>query len=191
MIIQNNPVIPTYRANRQAADKVNFTGRARFAKELADESLLTKFSVKFAEIGGEKVANIVNAGSKFAIAPFVIAFNPFSKEEKETRVYSAWKQPIEAVLTISIQLLALDKLGNYIDKLSNKGKLGKGFNLKNLTKQADIDLVNRRLDVFKDRVGIAAALAAIPIVTSITNWAYPKFMEKVKPQNYKIDLGGA
>lgn len=188
-MIINDSSRPIYNPTaRQKPQKVGFSGHAQFAKELAKENRLTKFSVKFAQIGGEEVANMVNAGSKFAIAPLVIAFNPFSKEKKETRVYSAWKQPIEAALTIAIQLIALDKIGNYIDKLSKQGKLAKDFNLK---KAVDPDLVTRKLGVFKDRVGIAAALAAIPLVTSITNWAYPKFMEKFKPQKYKIDLGGS
>lgn len=190
MIINNNLQTTYNNAARQKLRRVSFTGHARFAKELANESLLTKFSVKFAKIGGEEVANIVNAGSKFAIAPLVIAFNPFSKENKETKIYTAWKQPIEAALTIGIQLLALDKVGSYIDKLSKEGKLAEGFSLKHANPQ-NIDTVTRKLGVFKDTVGIAVALAAIPIVTSITNWAYPKFMEKVKPQKYKIDLGGS
>ncbi|OGI03799.1 MAG: hypothetical protein A2Y25_07245 [Candidatus Melainabacteria bacterium GWF2_37_15] len=152
------------------------------SNQIANKSGLVKFSVRFAEAGGEKVANIVNAAGKFAIAPLVIAFNPLSKENKETRVYSAWKQPIEAVLTIAIQLLALNQIDKYVDKLSLEGKLADDFNLKGVSKGPNLELIQKKLGVFKDRIGILAALAAIPVVTSITNWAYPKAMKKIMPQ---------
>ncbi len=162
--------------------RVSCKGKADIIDNLAGESWIAKFSYKFAKAGGEKVANMVNAGGKMAIAPLIIALNPFSKEEKETKVYSACKHPIEAVLTIAIQILALNKVGKYIDNLSMQGKLAKNFNLKDVPNGPELDLISKRLGVFKDRVGIGVALAAIPVVTSITNWAYPKIMKKIMPK---------
>jgi hypothetical protein len=40
---------------------------------------------KFSSQGGEKIANYINAAGKFAIAPMMIMFNPFSKESKENK----------------------------------------------------------------------------------------------------------
>ena len=64
---------------------------------------------------GEAGGILINAIGTGAVAPVFIAFNPFVKakknasaeEEKEvqnTKKYTAWRQPISAVLAILIQL---------------------------------------------------------------------------------------
>ncbi len=176
MIVNKITSLKTSNSTTKSRD-TSFTGNIDLAKTVSGESNLVKFSVGFAKAGGEKVANMVNAFGKMLIAPFIIAFNPISKEDKDTKIYSAWKQPIEAALTITIQLLALNKVGKYIDTLSKEGKLAQGFNVKDVAKGPQFDIVEEKLGVFKDRVGILVAIAAIPIVTSITNWAYPKIMK--------------
>ena len=49
---------------------------------------------KFSSQGGEKIAKYINVGGKFAIAPLVIMYNPFTKESKENKKSPGIKQPV-------------------------------------------------------------------------------------------------
>ncbi|EKE04392.1 MAG: hypothetical protein ACD_20C00084G0012 [uncultured bacterium] len=157
-------------------------------KQLATEPWYVKSAVKFSEVGGEKLSITVNSLGKFAIAPLVIAFNPFSSEEKDNRAYSAWKQPIEAVLTFVTQIGLVAKTSQIIDKLAKTGQLGSNFNIsKNQTKQA-LKMAEKRLDVLKDRVSLGLTLASLPFIISAVNWIYPKFMAKFFPNLSKTKI---
>lgn len=190
MIVNYKPKPPQINTCRQ--NKVAFSGKTQALNTFSTkgESWYVRTSAWFARMGGERFANLVNAGGKFAIAPLLIAFNPFSEEDKETRIYSAWKQPIEAVLTITAQLAALSQIDNYLDKLSIQGKLAKDYNIKNLTVGTEnFNFTNKKLGVLKDRISILAALAAVPVITTITNWAYPRVMKKILPEAYAKKKG--
>lgn len=53
---------------------------------------------------GEALNIIVTAVGTAIICPLFIAFNPFSKEDDKTKQYSAWRQPISAVIALATQL---------------------------------------------------------------------------------------
>ena len=53
---------------------------------------------------GEALNIIVTAVGTAIICPLFIAFNPFSKEDEKTKQYSAWRQPISAVIALATQL---------------------------------------------------------------------------------------
>ena len=78
---------------------------------------------KFSQNGGEKVSNYVNAAGKAVIAPLVIMHNPFTKENEDNRKWAAIKQPVEAILTITMQLASLALLYKGINSLIKKGKI--------------------------------------------------------------------
>ena len=136
---------------------------------------------RFSSQGGEKIANYINAGGKFAIAPLMILYNPFSKESKENKKWAAIKQPVEAVVTIAAQLAAIGMLFKGIDKLAAKGKIK--FGLVEEAKKSGIipkqilddaggdkekaikELYKSCLDIFKDRVGTVLTIALyVPIL---------------------------
>lgn len=145
---------------------------------------------KFSSQGGEKIANYINAGGKFAIAPLVIMYNPFTKESKENKKWAAIKQPVEAVITIAAQLASLGLLFKGIDKLAAKGKIkfklvedakktgkipkqileaAKGDKAKALE-----ELSKDCLDIFKDRVGTVLTIALYVPVLALSNRIFPK-----------------
>ena len=151
---------------------------------------------KFSKNCGEKISNYANAAGKAVIAPMVIMYNPFSKEDKENKKWAAVKQPIEAVITVAIQTASLTLLFACMDKLFKSGK----FNFKSIQEATkdhtkipkkilescnfDQDLALKKYteqfnNVFKDRVGaILSILTYIPVL-AISNKIYPKIAEKI------------
>ena len=71
---------------------------------------------------GEILNTIVTGVGTAFVAPIFIAFNPFSKEDKETKVYSAWRQPISAVLAALMQIVTNVKYNQHLDKWASLGK---------------------------------------------------------------------
>lgn len=145
---------------------------------------------KFSSQGGEKIANYINAGGKFAIAPLVIMYNPFTKESKENKKWAAIKQPVEAVITIAAQLASLGLLFKGIDKLATKGKI-KFKLVEDAKKTGEIpkqileaakgdkakaleELSKDCLDIFKDRVGTILTIALYVPVLALSNRIFPK-----------------
>lgn len=145
---------------------------------------------KFSSQGGEKIANYINAGGKFAIAPLVIMYNPFTKESKENKKWAAIKQPVEAVITIAAQLASLGLLFKGIDKLAAKGKI-KFKLVEDAKKTGEIpkqileaakgdkakaleELSKDCLDIFKDRVGTILTIALYVPVLALSNRIFPK-----------------
>ncbi len=141
-----------------------------------------KVLAKLSNFSGEKANIIINSAGKFFIAPAMIMFNPFLKESKEDKGYSASKQVVAAGFNLVSQLGVLVITEKWLNKLAKANKLGPAFNLNTAKKEA-AQLAQKRLKVLNDGIGLAAALALIPVVVKITNWAYPQIMEKIYPSN--------
>lgn len=154
---------------------------------------------KFSEQGGEKIANYINAAGKFAIAPLMILYNPFTKESKENKKWAAIKQPVEAVITIAAQIMSLNLLYKGIDKLAEKGKLNfklvqdaiKGGEIPKPIMDASAgdrskaikNLQKACLDIFKDRVGTILTIALFVPVLAISNRIFPKIADLLTKDN--------
>lgn len=154
---------------------------------------------KFSSQGGEKIANYINAGGKFAIAPLVIMYNPFSKESKENKKWAAIKQPVEAIVTIAAQIAALGLLFKGIDKMAAKGKIT--FKLVEEAKKTGIfpkeimdsvkndkakalDELNKNcLDIFKDRVGTILTIGLYVPILALSNRVFPKVADMLVKDN--------
>lgn len=151
---------------------------------------------KFSEQGGENIANYINAAGKFAIAPLMILYNPFSKESKENKKWAAIKQPVEALVTIGAQVASIGFLFKRIDKLAAKGKIN--FKLVEEAKQdatkipkAIIETTKDKFDksgkpldpiktlekncleIFKDRVGTILTIGLYVPVLALSNRIFP------------------
>ncbi len=77
---------------------------------------------------GEIGSNLINAAGTGIIAPLFIAYNPLADTDKDTKIYSAWRQPISAVLAILMQFSIVYPFSQYVQKLSNEGLLAKHLN---------------------------------------------------------------
>lgn len=79
---------------------------------------------KLEKLNSEKGSIIITALGTGLIAPIMIAFNPFTNEEKATKQYSALRQPFSAVLSLFAQLGINKQAINVINTQSKKGNLG-------------------------------------------------------------------
>lgn len=155
---------------------------------------------KFSQKGGEKVSNYVNAAGKAIIAPLVIMNNPFTKENEDNKKWAAVKQPVEAVITIAMQLASLALLYKGVDSLIKKGKINFKY-VENATKDASkipkkiLEACNNDYDkalkmyreqyneIFKDRIGaVVSAIAYLPVL-ALSNKIYPKIAQKLVNKN--------
>ncbi len=155
---------------------------------------------KFSEKGGEKVSNYVNAAGKIAIAPLIIMHNPFTHEDEDSRKWAAIKQPVEAVITVVMQMASLALLYKGIDSLIKKGKINFKY-VENASK--DISKIPKKIldacnndkekalkmykeqynEIFKDRAGaILSALTYLPVL-AVSNKIYPKIARRLVNKN--------
>ena len=83
---------------------------------------------------GEILNTVVTAAGTSIVAPIFIAGNPFSKEDKETKWYSALRQPISAVIALVVQLWINDKFNGWMDKMGSTGAFGPEYDLRAMPK---------------------------------------------------------
>lgn len=69
----------------------------------------------------EKLNIIVTAVGTAIVAPIFIAFNPLSKKDKESKMYSALRQPISAVIAVAAQLGVVNLTNHALDKYASTG----------------------------------------------------------------------
>lgn len=67
---------------------------------------------------------IIGLGTAF-VAPLFIANNPLSKEDKKSKQYSAWRQPISAVISTAFSFAANYSVNKWFDKTAKNGNLAK------------------------------------------------------------------
>ena len=79
-------------------------------------------------ITGEIPISFVNAAGTGIVATAVIANNPLSKEDKDTKRYSALRQPVSAVLAILMQLGVILPFNHFVQSLSDRGYLPQWMN---------------------------------------------------------------
>ena len=155
---------------------------------------------KFSQKGGEKVSNYVNAAGKAVIAPLVIMHNPFTKENEENRKWASIKQPVEAVITLAMQLVSLGLLYKGIDSLIKKGKINfkyvenaakdiskipeKILKACNYDKEKALEMYKSQYnEIFKDRLGAVVTTITYLPVLALSNKIYPKIAEKIVNKN--------
>ncbi len=95
-----------------------------------------KFGKVLSKLKDGEVMNIlVTAFGTAVVAPIFIAFNPLSKKDKETKMYSALRQPISAAIAVAAQMSTVKALNNALDKYASTGAVGK-MDLRNKQKDS-------------------------------------------------------
>lgn len=115
--------------NQKSEHAPSFGAAAAAGKTLDGEimNLLSKTTKKFMEWekgGGEIFNTMVTAIGTAIVAPIFIVFNPLASEDKETRIYSAWRQPISAVIAILFQVSVNLGFNKILDFAASSGKWG-------------------------------------------------------------------
>ncbi len=131
----NNPV------NRTNSYNPQFTGAMKLDERITDllpDKKTIKFMEKMKWLKGEAGGILITAIGTGAVAPIFIAFNPFVKapkdatpEQKEdvknTKQYTAWRQPISAVLSIIFQLSILKQIDKGLEAIFNNPEYAKNL----------------------------------------------------------------
>lgn len=77
---------------------------------------------------GEVQNIIINAIGTALVAPVFIKWNPFSKTDEDTRTYSAWRQPVSALITILTQVGIAIPFDRMIERRANRGFYDERYN---------------------------------------------------------------
>ncbi len=118
-------------------DSTSFTGAGTVAKDSIKplkEILLeimpgsAKRMVKMHEGMGEIQNQLINAVGTGLIAPLFIKFNPISDTDEDTRTYTAWRQPVSAVLAVGTQCSIVKPFNDIIRYMSDIGYLNQRYN---------------------------------------------------------------
>lgn len=120
---------------RNRALTTNFTGGIAQGDLVKDIQKLMPRTIKatnrLADSMGEIQNIIINAVGTGLVAPIFIKYNPLSKTDEDTRTYSAWRQPLSAVLAIATQASMVAPFNNLINWMANTGKLPDPYNKTN------------------------------------------------------------
>lgn len=104
---------------------------------------------------GEVPNIIINAVGTGLVAPIFIKHNPLSKADDDTRTYSAWRQPVSAVLAIATQVSMVAPFNTLLNNMTNKGEFtflkDKG-NKYNKSAYQDVDFLEKQIK--KDKPGL-------------------------------------
>ncbi len=132
--VQVNKAHSTNRAYLSAPhDYTTFTGNATAPAVKVGQSLRDflldlmpgkiKMMVKMHEGMGEVQNQIINAVGTGLVAPVFIKYNPLSKTDEDTRTYTAWRQPVSAVLAVGTQAAIVVPFNSLIKKMADIGFL--------------------------------------------------------------------
>lgn len=97
-----------------------------------------KMMTKFADSMGEISNILINAAGTGLVAPIFIKYNPLSKADEDTRTYSAWRQPISAILAIATQASMVAPFNSLLSNMSNNGNCEDFYNKTNFQDEAYI-----------------------------------------------------
>lgn len=83
---------------------------------------------KLNENMGEVQNIFINALGTGLVAPIFIKWNPLSKTEEDTRTYSAWRQPVSAVLAVITQAGITIPVNRIVERMANNGYYDEAYN---------------------------------------------------------------
>lgn len=116
------------RALTSAADKVKLEKSTKKEFENLMPRMI-KIISKFSKLQGEVPNIIINALGTGLVAPIFIKYNFLSKTDEDTRTYSAWRQPVSAVLAVITQAGMITPFNHLIWKMNNNGEFcGPNYN---------------------------------------------------------------
>ena len=126
-------------------DSLSFKGgvmsEVEYMRELCRNPKMAKFVLKnswLEKLQGELGGILVTALGTGFVAPFPIAFNPFVKakpdateeekaEVRRTKQYSAWRQPISAIISVFFQAGIQPFINRFLDYCTNNPDAAKGW----------------------------------------------------------------
>ena len=125
--ITNNAYCAQRKQNNLNTNYLGFTGsipQSVIEKEInALNPKMLKWINKLKHHIGEFQDICINAFGTGLLAPLSIKLNPLSDTDEDTRTYSAWRQPLSAVLAIATQGLVTIPITSKINSMANEGSM--------------------------------------------------------------------
>ncbi len=147
--------------NNGAVNTPNFSGNIVQGDLVKDIQKLMPSTIKvtnrLADSMGEIQNILINAVGTGLVAPIFIKYNPLSKTDEDTRTYSAWRQPLSAVLAIATQASMVAPFNNLINWMANTGKLPDPYNKTNFQDDSYIAKIIKKTqpNISKEQLSIA------------------------------------
>lgn len=166
-------------------------------KELKTEMLNSmpksvKFLDKMKTFQGEVPNILINAVGTGLVAPVFIKHNFMSKTDEDTRTYTAWRQPVSAILAILTQAGLVIPFNRVIDNMTNKGEFS---DLKfNKTAFQDTNFLERQIKkenpkLSKDEIKKLAKEQQYKQLEDLVENLYKKGTITLKTKNGTVNLG--
>ena len=179
--IENSQLLQNMEKN-----KLSFKGGYKVSRDLtrkiiAESNPGVRFLMNLGKNNGEILNSIVTAVGTAFVAPIFIAFNPFAKEDKETKMYSAWRQPISAVIALATQIGINLKFNHWLDKLASAGKLDRA----NLVAKPQVSYLKKIIKTQKVDIPKQDLLAEIEYMQDEAFWKKVN-QERVSRKNIPI-----
>lgn len=119
--------------SNMAVDVLKVTNPRKFAEQFLKEKELkaemlknmpkkVQFIDKMKSFQGEVPNILINALGTGLIAPVFIKYNFMSKTDEDTRTYTAWRQPVSAVLAVLTQAGLVIPFNKLVNNMTGKGK---------------------------------------------------------------------
>lgn len=86
---------------------------------------INDLSIYLKEHDGELQSQAINAVFTTTFAPLFIAYNPFTKQDKKTKEYTAIRQPISAIIALTCSMPITRAFNNYLGKKASDGEISK------------------------------------------------------------------
>lgn len=168
-INNQNRTAPLRKTNGQHAPRwnsasQNFTGGIPQAELVKDIQALMPRTIrltnKLADSMGEIQNILINAAGTGLVAPIFIKYNPLSKTDEDTRTYSAWRQPLSAVLAIATQASMVAPFNNLISYMANVGRLPDPYNKTNFQDDSYLEKMIKKINPGIQKEQLAKAVEA-------------------------------
>lgn len=134
MKVESTNLKNVYAAPKQStSSKVNFQGVKVRVSDIENEiNKLNSAPLRFVNKLRSNISEFqdicINALGTGLLAPIFIKYNPLSKTDKDTRTYSAWRQPVSAILAITTQGAITIPFTKLINNMANNGWFGEACN---------------------------------------------------------------
>lgn len=121
---QNYMQKQNFKGASEAADDVVKTLTNEATKEVRKQTGATGWlSFLLNDTNGEVQNQLINAAFTTTLAPMFIAWNPFSKQDENTKKYTALRQPVSAAIAISGGFAMTVAINNFMDRIGSEGHL--------------------------------------------------------------------
>lgn len=137
-----------------------FTGAVPHKEVVKELKNIIPYSMKviskLADSMGEVQNIVINSLGTGLVAPLFIKYNPLSKTDEDTRTYSAWRQPLSAVLAVVTQAGMVAPFNTIISDMAFSGDYPEEYNMSNLKdekyirkliKKTEPNLTKKQLDL--------------------------------------------